>query len=230
MFATSVSPEDVSTRDFAGRWFFCDDGWFGTLTLATVGDHDLSGTFSSDRFDEDFRVTARVGMPGEPHAIQLDIHDFNWMPAQHYVGRIFTRSRGMIAGSSEWQNIPFGFFASRATRPPLGTYRAGVVRGEDFAGSWTAYLDGEPATIALEFDPESATLRGSCTSGPTAYEVIGNPGGTASHEISLSLYAPDDGTVAATLSGYLMSRPKNAICGTITVADARRGFVLVRYA
>jgi hypothetical protein len=39
-----------------------------------------------------------------------------------------------------------------------------------------------------------------------------------------------DGKVMAELSGYLMSRPKNAISGTMTVAGANLGFMMIRYA
>jgi hypothetical protein len=230
MFATSLQSREISTPDFAGRWYFCDDGWLGTLNLKTTGEHDLVGTFTSNRFDEDYRVTAHAGLAEEPHTILFDIHDFNWMPVQHYAGHLFTRTRGMISGSSRWEDQPFGFFATRSLRPPLGTYRAGPVCGEDFAGSWTAHLDGEPATVVLRFDPEFGVLRGSCKSEAGDYDVTGKLDGEVPHQISLTLRAVDGGLVVATLAGYLMSRPKNAISGAMSIAGVRLGFVMVRYA
>ena len=230
MFGTSMSLAKMSTQDFAGRWYVCDDGWLGTLTLDVVGEHDLAGTFASARFDEDYRVTAQAGTAADPHGIELDIHDFNWMSAQHYVGHLFTRSHGMIAGFSKWKDVPFGFFATRGTRRALSTYRPGTVRGDDFAGSWTAYLDGESVTIVTDFDRESGVLHGSCTGASGEYEVIGQPGQVVPHGISLTLRIPDNGPVAASLSGYLMSRPKNAISGTMIIAEAAFGFVMIRYA
>lgn len=227
MFAAQQSPE-IRTEEFAGRWYVCDDGWLGTLVLAVAGGRQLTGTFTSDRFGEDFRVTGEAGTAG-PHAIHVTIHDFNWMPEQHYEGYLFTRSRRAIAGSSVWRDVPFGFFGTRATRPALGTYRAGVVRGNDFAGSWTAYLDGEPATIVLDFEGEFGSLRGSCSVGSERYEVTGRPGGPVPHGLSLKMHSAD-GQVVAELSGYLMSRPKNAISGTMTVAGTNLGFMMIRYA
>jgi hypothetical protein len=228
MFSAPPLPAAIRTEDFAGRWYFCDDGWLGTLTLAAGDGRQLVGSFASDRFGEDYRVTGQVGVAGA-HSIRFAIHDFNWMAEQQYEGHLFTRTRGAIAGRSLWKDVPFGFFATRGTRPPLGTYRAGAVLGGDFAGAWTTYLDGELATIFLEFDPTSGMLSGSCTDSSSRYEVAGRPGGTAPHGLSLTLRSPD-GRVMAELSGYLMSRPKNAVSGTMTVAGADVGFVMIRYA
>jgi hypothetical protein len=233
LFATPGQPGEISARDFAGRWYFCDDGWLGTLTLEVTRECDIAGTitgtFSSERFGADFRVTARAGVP-RPHAIEFVIHDFNWMPEQRYEGHLFTRSRGAIAGSSRWKDVPFGFFATRAVRSPLGTYRAGVARGEDFAGSWSAYLDGDKATIVLDLDGPSGTLHGSCTAGSYEYDVVGRAGGAAPHLVALTLRGPGGGQVVAELAGYLSSRPKNAISGTMTVAGTSYGFLMTRFA
>jgi hypothetical protein len=228
MFAAPQSLVRIRTEDFAGRWFACDDGWLGTLTLAVDGEQSLSGTFASERFHEDYRVTALSGVAG-PHAVRFTIHDFNWLPEQHYEGHLFTGSRGAMAGNSLWKGVPFGFFATRTTRPALGTYRSGLARGEDFAGSWTAYLDGELATIVLDFDSPSGTLRGSCTGTSDRYDVTGRWVDAAPHGVSLTVRAAD-GKVVAELSGYLMSRPKNAISGTMTVAGTNLGFIMIRYA
>jgi hypothetical protein len=228
LFAALPSPVEVRTEEFAGRWFLCDDGWLGTLTLAVDGERSLSGLFASERFDDDYRVSAVAGV-GDPHAIRFTIHDFNWMAEQHYDGHLLTRTRRAMAGNTVWKDVPFGFFATRTTRPALGTYGSGLVSGEDFAGSWTAYLDGELATIVLEYDPAAGTLRGSCTGTSDSYEVTGRPDGTVPHKVFMTVCDPD-GKVMAELSGYLMSRPKNAISGTMTVAGANLGFMMIRYA
>lgn len=229
LFSAPLSPMEIEAGSFAGRWYLCDDGWLGTLTLAAEGEHDLTGTFSSERFGEDYEVTGRAG-ESAPHAFRFTIHDFNWLPEQHYEGHLLTRGRGMLAGRTVWRDEPFGFFATRATRPQLGAYRAGAARGEDFAGGWTAYLDGERATVALEYDKESGLLRGSCTGAFGAYDAIGRPGGAAPYELSLRLTDPGDGASVAELSGYLMSRPKNAVSGTMSAGGVHLGFVMVRYA
>lgn len=224
-----VTP-DVRSEDFAGRWYLCDDGWLGTLTLALTapGTNELSGTFASERFEEEFRVTGRAGTT-HPHAVEFTIHDFNWLPEQCYQGLLLTRTQRTIAGHSMWKDAPFGFFATRGTRPSLGSYRAGAVRGEDFAGGWTAYLDGELATITLEYERDSGLLRGTCTGELGTYRVSGRPDESVPHRVSLGLFA-DDGPAVADLSGYLMSRPKNAVSGTMSVAGLDLGLVMIRYA
>jgi hypothetical protein len=228
-FLIPPSAMEIRTGDFAGRWYLCDDGWFGTLNLAESGENGLTGTFSSERFDEDYRVTAVAGAT-RPHAVSFTIHEFNWLPEQHFDGYLLTRGRGRLAGRTTWKDAPFGFFATRATRPSLGTYRPGIARGADFAGEWTAYLDGELATVTLEYDKGSGLLAGSCTGAFGAYDVTGRPGGAVPYELNLNLNAVEGGQAVAELRGYLMSRPKNAISGTMTVGDAEVGFVMIRYA
>lgn len=219
----------ISAATFAGRWFFCDDGWLGTLTLRHDHGPRLSGTFFSERFDQSYDVAAQIPS-ADPYAIDLVIREFNWQPEQHYSGRLLTRTRNAMAGRSIWQGEPFGFFATRAGREPLGTFRSGVVRGEDFAGSWTAYLDGEPATIKLEFDAAAGNLLGSCTVGDLDYQMLGRPGGAVAHAVALQISSSAGGGVVADLAGLLMTRPKNAISGMMTMTGGTFGFIMIRYA
>lgn len=228
LFASSEPVPPVTAEQFAGRWFFSDDGWLGTLTLAADGELALTGTFAAQRFDADFEVTGEVTDPAA-HAVHLVIHDYNWMPEQHYTG-LLTRGRTMLAGHSEWQGTPFGFFATRSTRQLLGTYRQGNVRGADFAGSWNVHLDGEPATMVLRHDAADGLLHGTYTSRASGGElrVTGRAGGAAPHCVHLTLSTPGGGEVGE-LSGNLMSRPKNAISGVASSAGTACGFVMIRY-
>jgi hypothetical protein len=228
LFGSPWPPVDVTAAEFAGRWSFCDDGWIGTLTLTHAGGQDLAGTYHSERFDEDFRVTGSVG-GSDPQAVELIVHEFNWLPEQHYSGHLLTRSRNAIAGRTQWKDQRFGFFATRSARQPLGTYRSGVARSIDFAGSWTAYLDGEPATVVLAADVDAGVLHGSCTVGADVYDVVGTCGATVAYDVALTIRT-GSGDAIASLSGHLMSRPKNAISGVMTTDDARRGFIMIRYA
>jgi hypothetical protein len=229
LFGVPFPPVQVTPADFVGRWSFCDDGWPGSLTLQHTGGEDLSGIYFSERFDDDFRVTGRVA-DGNPHAVELIVHEFNWLPEQRYSGYLLTRSRNAIAGRTQWKDQPFGFFATRAARQPLGLYRPGIAQGDDFAGSWTAYLDGETATVVLAADADAAVLRGSCTVGADGYDVIGTHGAEVPYDIALTMRTRSGGDIVAELSGHLMSRPKNAISGVMTAGDAHRGFIMIRYA
>ncbi len=220
----------ITARQLAGRWFFCDDGWLGSLTLSPSGEDSFTGTYSAERFAADYEVTGQVTDPRQ-QTVEMVIHDYNWMPEQRYVGHVMTRGRTMIAGYSLWQGTPFGFFATRSTSQLLGTYRPGGARGSDFAGSWNVYLDGEPATMVLRFDAQKGLLRGTYSSRALAadYRVIGQPGGAAPHSVRLELLPPDSDEIAAELSGNLMSRPKNAISGSAMLSEAAYGFVMIRY-
>jgi hypothetical protein len=95
MFSAPPLPAEIRREDFARRWYFSDDGWLGTLA---AGDgQQLTGTFASDRFGEDYQVTGQAGVAG-PHSVRLAIHDFNWMPEQHYEGHLSTA--GPVIGSN----------------------------------------------------------------------------------------------------------------------------------
>ncbi len=213
-----------------GHWYFCDDGWMGELTLTRASDGSLAGTFYSDRFEEEYRVTAEVaGLLG--NEITIAIHDFNWLPEQRFAGHLFTLGHSAFAGASDWRGIPYGFFAGRTPWTTLGEFRSGAVVPEDFAGSWSAQLDGLAATVHLELDADRRTLRGRCFGSALAqeYEVVGEPGSEVPHQVMLRIGRPEEEPWAV-LSGYLNSGPKNAISGSMENSDGRRGFYLIRYA
>ena len=133
--------------DVAGRWSFCDDGWVGSLILRSDGD-ELAGTLHSDRFDETYEVSGRVG--GEsPGAVALTIHDYNWLDRQEYLGYLMSHGGRCFAGTTDWRGTPYGFFATRSSRLLIGRYREGPATVEDFAGQWVADLDGQSATVTL---------------------------------------------------------------------------------
>jgi len=217
-----------SPTDITGRWYFCDDGWPGKLTLEHEEDERFSGMYYAERFDEDYAVTATVDT-GADDEITLVVHDFNWLPEQRYVGHLFRHGRRAIAGRSFWQTTPYGFFANRSTRLALGSYRPGAVLPEDFAGRWNAQLDGHPATVELAWDAMAGKLRGHCTGRDFdgEYVVTGKPSTEVLHQITLTIDGPDECLI---LDGLLNSRPKNALCGTMLKSDLKRGFYMVRYA
>jgi hypothetical protein len=225
------APVQIQPAELAGRWFFCDDGWLGKLTLSADLNRQLAGSFYSERFGEDYRVTGQVGADG-PSAVELLFHDFNWLPYQRFAGYLLTRGRNALSGHSMWQETPFGFFATRSARELLGTYRAGMAKASDFAGSWTVSLDGERATMDLEHDEPTGALHGSCTMRAVGerWDVVGRPDARVPHAASLSMSRPGIDQPVVEMMGYLMSRPKNAISGTLSTAGVTRGFIMTRFA
>lgn len=213
-----------------GRWYLCDDGWLGELTLSELGDGAVEGVFFSDRFDDEYEVVVELG--GDlGHEITLAIQNFNWLPEQRFAGRLFTDDSGGIAGASDWRGIPYGFFAARTPWTVLGDYRPGDVVPGDFAGSWNARLDGVPATLRLELADGGRTLAGTCAGRglPEGLSVSATPDAEFPHRLALTATA-GGGRPWATLDCLLNTRPKNAMSGTMTTDDGSRGFYLIRYA
>jgi hypothetical protein len=213
-----------------GRWYLCDDGWLGDLTLSELDDGEVEGVFFSDRFDDEYEVVVEIG--GDlGQEITLAIQDFNWLPEQRFAGRLFTKGNGAIAGASDWNGTPYGFFAARTPWTALGDYRPGNVVPKDFAGSWNAQLDGVPATLRLDLADDGRTLTGTCEGRgvPEGLRVAAMPDAAVPHRLALTVTA-GDGQPWATLDGLLNSRPKNAMSGTMITADGPRGFYLIRYA
>jgi hypothetical protein len=219
----------VDQRHFEGTWWVCDDGWLGWLDLARGVGGEFEGSFFSERFRESYTVTARSGEAAA--VLELVIHDYNWMAEQRYTGFLFNRGRNVITGSSLWRGTPFGFAAWRRSRPRLATYRSGSVEPFDFGGTWDVRLDGEPATLNLEYDQEAAVLRGECwgrSFGPP-YAVEGRVGPLVPHEISLTL-TRDESIVEPpiVINGYLFSRPKNVVSGVARDDAVTAGFYMLR--
>jgi hypothetical protein len=224
-----AAPSVVRQEVFAGRWFFCDDGWTGALWLRIDENRQLEGSFRSERFGADYRVTGAVG--SAPHAVELLFHDFNWLDTQRFVGHIMISGRPAMSGCSDWRGTPFGFFATRSTRELLGQYRAGVPVIADMAGRWTASLDGRRAAVDLHIDNGAAVATGTCvpTGGGPGYDIVARQDAMVPHrmQIHLTPHHANDPPAAATC--YLMSRSKNAVAGSVTVDCVERGFYMVRF-
>ena len=231
MFALSAADlSAVHPASFTGRWTFYDDGWLGALTLHAEAGQELSGTFYSERFGDEYRVTASVS-GSLPHKVEIAIHQYNWLDRQVYEGFLLTHGRNAIAGRTMWRGEPFGFVARRTTTLTLGSFRKGPVLPTDFVGGWTLYLDGQRATLELAYDAEADLLRGTCTGQAVgSLQVTGQTGIDVGHGARLVLHA--EGEPAAeqlVLSGHLFSRPKNAIAGWIEGGPIPAGFYLVRF-
>lgn len=208
-------PHRVCAADVAGRWSFCDDGWLASLTLEPGGQGsptEVTGILHSERFDDDYVVTGRVGVGGR-RAVELTIHDYNWLDRQVFSGYLTTAGERSISGASLWQGTPYGFFASRAARILLGTYRDGPATASDFAGRWSAEVDGLAATVTIAAAADGESFSGTGALGPdrTPFRIDGHSIAGIPHGATLT-FTHEDGTVREG-PGYLASRPKGVVCG-----------------
>ena len=145
----SIDPSVVKSYDFAGYYSLYHDGWYGSLELLHEQEGKLRGTYKSVRYKRAYNVTAIVDEKHQ-HQIQLVIHEFNHnLPSdQVFTGYLFTHIKNAIAGRTIWREKPFGFFARKSGFLYLSDYGEGQesILPEDFAGSYSLYHDGQPAT------------------------------------------------------------------------------------
>jgi hypothetical protein len=211
---------------FTGRYRFFDDGWTGVLRLEHAGDSDLHGEFASDRFKRKYEVTGAVD-PEIHYRVVVTIHDYNDLDKQEYRGDLFTRSGKAIAGSSDWQGRPFGFFAVRTVRLALPVYRAGTVVPSDFTGSYSLNVDGIRGTLRLEAGAANR-LSGSALFGAVQdpLPVRAETGTEVPYQLRIRIGSGRDPLL---LNGYMFTRPKSAVAGTATWRGLPMGFFMVRF-
>jgi hypothetical protein len=218
----------VRPADFAGEFRFSHDGWPGVLALRVARGRNLRGEYEDQRLDQTFTVTGRVD-PVLRHQVRLVVHDFNWLPEQWFVGYLFTRGKQAFAGTTDWQGTPFGFAAWRSEERPSAPGRlTNEVVPEDFAGRYDLLHDGWAAQVELDHI-EGRVLTGVYRNTDLGREVRlrGEVDEQVPHAITFRLTG-DLRLSAITMTGYLFSRPKSAICGEIHVDGAPTGFMMTR--
>jgi hypothetical protein len=218
-------PDPVVPMDFIGRYAFYDDGWLGALTLSEGSGGGLNASFHSYRFDADYRATALVG-DRAPNEIVVRIRDFNELEEQVFTGYLFTRTKNAIAGQTEWKGVPFGFYGRRSRPRQVSPFGFGPLQPVDFAGTYSVYCDGEPATVHLIFE-QGSVLSGTWrwTFDGTAFPVAATVGDGVAHRIDLSI----PGAGSPLFTGYLFTRPKNVVAGSIDHAETRLGCYMLRF-
>jgi hypothetical protein len=120
----------------AGTWQMVHDNWTGTLVLSVALDvvtrvappcqftfHRLHGTYTPGAGGVPLAVVGRVGgrdpwrrndqCPSADHGLAFSIAFAGTAP-QQFKGYFFTQAGpGHLAGVTWWQDIPFGWFATR---------------------------------------------------------------------------------------------------------------------
>ncbi|MBD2894632.1 hypothetical protein amrb99_35580 [Actinomadura sp. RB99] len=212
---------------FAGEYAFAHDGWPGVLTLRVSSGRNLRGSYRDHRLDQTFAVTGQVDVAVR-HRVELLIHDFNWLPEQRFTGYLSTRDGMLLAGTTLWENDPFGFVALRARElpPPVPGQATNDVAPADFAGRYTLLHEGAEASVDLEH-VDGGVLAGTCRGDGWELGVHGEIDATTAHGLTLR-FTGDESVADVRAHGHLFTRQKNAISGEIRNGDTVTGFGLFR--
>ena len=231
----------IVVGNLAGTYSVYDDGWPGRLKLALSGD-SLKGSFYSYRFRSHHDVSIVVGERA-PHHVSVTIHGappgrrgdpgylFNELPQQTLDGWFFTRSANGMAGRTDWKGETFGWFA-RKSRPRCHTvHRSDPITAADFAGAFSVYCDGSLATLRLNVAGD-AEVRGSMVGpgGTRALDVTGRIGSPSPHVMSLLIHGVEGPDEPPAFTGYLFTRPRNAVAGELLWDGVAYGCYLTRFA
>ncbi len=114
--ASGVGPKPSSGRvvapgDFNGRYRLLANGqWSGALELVVDPKGGVTGRFRSDQTGNAYKVAGQVG-PTPTNRILFAVEYPR--AAQEFDGLLFVEGKGGIAGTLNFLNRPFGFFAVR---------------------------------------------------------------------------------------------------------------------
>lgn len=222
----------VEYRDFEGLYSLYHDGWYGSLELIHKEEGTFLGTYNSVRLNQIFKVTATTNKEAQ-HMIELVFHNFgeNYpIPNQTFTGYLFTYGKNAIAGRTTWRGQPFGFFARKSGFLYLPDYGSGgeSVQPQDFAGSYSLYYDGHPATLTLA-SHDSLLMNGvfSLAGSTSDLPVIAQINSEVPYEITISVAIAAGNFLQ--LNGHLFTRPKNGIAGYMDWGAVRSGFYMTKF-
>lgn len=226
----SIDSSRVNICDFAGQYSLYHDGWYGSMVLVYDGRQQFHGSYNHVRDERAYKVTASVDEQ-HPHQIKFIIHKFNQnIPTdQVFAGYMFTHGKNAIAGQTIWRGQPYGFFARKSGFLHLRNYGDGSesVLPEHFAGSYSLYHDGQFATLELA-NSNSRLISGTYLRNGVMQEVVARISSKVPHEITISIYV-ETGEFVKLLTGYLFTRPKNAIAGYMKWEETQSGFYMIKY-
>jgi hypothetical protein len=220
------NPVSVRPEDLVGTYAFYDDGWPQRLTIANAS---LEAWLHSYRFNDDYAVTVDLGK-GASHKVTIYVHDFNELPEQVFTGWFMTRSRNAIAGFTDWKGKPFGFFARRGRVFELNPPTRGPIVVGDFAGGYSLYSDGVPATLRLEVTG-STDLAGTVSDAESGSEaaVVARVDSAVPNRLTFVMPGLGDDQTPPTFTGYLFGESRRAIAGEMTWNEVSVGCYLTRF-
>lgn len=105
--AGSANSGSLGLASYLGTWKFNYDGWRGNLVIDSVDLGAITGTY----------IDGNGSVYGVKGKINKDLHSFNFVinfpSPQKFTGFINTNQLGVISGTTVWNNITFGFYATR---------------------------------------------------------------------------------------------------------------------
>ncbi len=218
----------MTSEAFAGRYRMLEDGWRSRLELVLMGERRLEGRYNNtDRDEKDYRCVVDVD-PDIPHKMNMRIADYNEMPEQLFVGYLLRPGRNVITGITFAEGTTFGFVAHRTRSLVFASYRTGDVRPGDFAGSYSLHEEEGRGIIQLALGSDGAlagTYRrlGQMQEWPVAAQV--DP--SVRHGLIMRLEEPA-ARGERLFTGYLFTRPKNAIAGWVERGGEPSAFYMVK--
>lgn len=258
----------VQKADFVGLYRQNHDGWQGRLELWALAD---------DYIEQLPNVGGRyTGSDGRPHSVRgyvrtwsYPLPEANWPDHmmrfyvnfpdtatpdddQRFEGYLFTQTRDAMAGLTWWNNIPFGFYATKAgglemelAGEPVAPAAAApaVFSKTDFAGRYRMVHDGWPGTLELRAvadnypapnltgtyrgsDGRSHAVRGYVRT--ATYPLPSDWG--PDHKIALYIDLNDtaDSSDDQYFAGYLFTQTKSALAGYTVWSSTRFGFYAIK--
>jgi hypothetical protein len=218
---------EVTPERFAGLYRVLEDGWRGRLLLTHDSGRRLTGQFRTDRYANDFVVRAEVDVD-VPHKVHITIEDFNEMDEQLFLGYLFRDRANVIAGTTYAEQTTFGFCARKTRSLMFAAFGSGDVRPEHFAGLYILHEDDRKGLLSLDVADER-NLTGTYTQlgAPHAYRVTGRVDDVVRHAVRLQIDHPQ-GSDDRIYTGYLATRPKNLVAGSVDCSGLTLGFYMVK--
>lgn len=223
--ATSSEPPQMS--GFGRFYSLYHDGWYGSLELWHESGQFLHGRYVDIRWDRAYSVTAAADS-SYSNRIELTIHQFNQLPKQVFQGFLGGPGRDAFAGTTWWHDQPFGFFARRGGFLHLTDYGDGTERvtPSDFIGSYTVWHEEGLGTLKFTAAAGDRLLGQYTEPQGQLQDLVARVGSSCAHEISLSVPI---GREFASFTGYLFTRPKNAIAGGVERHGKEVGMFMTKF-
>jgi hypothetical protein len=217
----------VTPGRFAGLYRFLEDGWRGRLELTYDEGRRLNGRYRTDRYQKDFDVDAEIDAD-LPHKVRITVAEFNEMAEQLFVGYLFRTSANVITGTTYAEGTTFGFCARKTRSLVFASFRSGDVRPEDFSGLYTLHEEDRQGVLRLAV-VDGDRLGGTYTElgESRAWRVTAHVDEAVRHGLGLQIEHPR-GAEDRVYTGYLATRPKNLVAGSVSRAGRPLGFYMVK--
>lgn len=220
---TSTSADDGFE---AGVYTFCHDGWLGILSLDERGAGHFEGDFLQLRDGRTHAVEAKSSAE-DPAALTLVFHRFGQAREQIFRGRVLGPRRELVAGTTHWREIPFGFFARRSPfqLSPVYGKIGDVVDVRDVPGTYLLHHESGQGILEIWTTARRLKAEYRSDTGDRKPAQV-NFGGEFDHKLQLA-FELDKRSFEAT--GYFFTHTKNGAAGLAKWEDRDSAFSMHRF-